>query len=239
MSRRAALALVVALALTGCAGSSDGSDTPADVADQGYQSGDGSTTTWPAAERSDPLELSGTDFEGVVQDVAAWRGDVVVLNSWYAACPPCRAEAPDLVALANDYAGQGVHVLGINGTDAAGAAQAFQRQFEVPYPSIADTDASATAALQGVVPVNAVPTTVLLDRQGRVAARILGLADASTLRALVDDLLAEQPTDAASPSSTAAGAAAAAMPSSTAADASTKGSSSAEADGTASRRTVR
>jgi peroxiredoxin len=178
----------LALALAGCAPQTTGGN---DVVDQGYQSGDGSTTTWPAAERKGPVELSGEDFAGDAQDVAAWRGDVVVLNTWYAACPPCRAEAPDLVALARDYADEGVHVLGINGTDAAGAAEAFQRQFDVPYPSIADSTGTAIAALQGTVPVNAVPTTVVLDREGKVAARVLGLVDPSTLRTVVDDLLAE------------------------------------------------
>ncbi|GCE76575.1 TlpA family protein disulfide reductase [Cellulomonas biazotea] len=190
----AAVAASAALLLVaGCSVGAADDDTPEDVVDQGYQSGDGSATTWAAADRKGPLDLAGTDYAGVTQDVADWRGDVVVLNTWYAACPPCRAEAPDLVDLANDYADQGVHVLGLNGTDAAGAAEAFQRQFEVPYPSIDDTDGAAVAALQGVVPVNAVPTTVLLDRDGKVAARILGLAEGSTLRALVDDLLAEQP----------------------------------------------
>lgn len=192
----AALAVVAALA-SGCT-SQPGEDTPADVVDQGYQSGDGSATTWTAADRKGPVALSGTAYDGSAQDVADWRGDVVVLNTWYANCPPCRAEAPDLVDLANDYADDDVRVLGINGTDAAGAADAFQRQFDVPYPSIEDTDGTAIAALQGVVPVNAVPTTILLDRDGKVAARILGLAEASTLRTLVDDLLAEQPGGAAS-----------------------------------------
>ena len=114
-----------------------------------------------------------------------------MLNTWYAACPPCRKEAPDLVQLAADFAADGVHFLGINGTDAAGAAQAYERTFAVTDPSIADTDGTAIAALQGAVPVQAVPTTVVVDREGRVAARILGLADPSTLRALVDDVLTE------------------------------------------------
>ena len=102
-----------------------------------------------------------------------------------------RAQAATLVALATDYADQGVHVLGINGEDAAGAAQAFEQTFDVPYPSLDDSQGSAVAALQGVVPVNAVPTTIVLDREGHVAARILGLADPSTLRTLVDDALAD------------------------------------------------
>ena len=119
--------------------------------------------------------------------MADWRGDVVVLNTWYANCPPCRAEAPDLAALSADYAADGVQLLGINRTDDAGTAQAFERQFEVPYPSLDDADGAAIAALQGTVPVNAVPTTVVLDREGKVAGRILGLADPSTLRSMVDD----------------------------------------------------
>jgi peroxiredoxin len=186
-----AVAALAVLLLAGCTPDT-GSSTPDDVEGQGYQSGDGSTTTWTAADRTGPLELSGTDFEGTAQDVADWRGDVVVLNTWYANCPPCRAEAPDLAALSTDYAADGVKVLGINRTDDAGTAQAFERQFEVPYPSLADTDGAAIATLQGTVPVNAVPTTVVLDRDGKVAGRILGLADPSTLRSIVDELLDEE-----------------------------------------------
>lgn len=160
-------------------------------AEAGYVSGDSSVTTWDAADRTGPVEITGEDFDGEPVDLATWRGDVVVLNTWYAACPPCRAEAPDLVALAEDYADRGVHLLGINSTDDPGAAQAFERTFAVPYPSVHDVDGSAVAALQGVVPVQAVPTTVVLDREGRVYARVLGKADGSTLRALVDDVLDE------------------------------------------------
>jgi len=179
--------------LAGCGGGDGGTATgsPSGVVDQGYQSGDGSTKTWAVADRGEPIALTGTDFAGGAVDVATWRGDVVVLNTWYAACPPCRKEAPDLVQLAADYAADGVHLLGINGTDAAGVAQAYERTFAVTYPSIADTDGTAIATLQGAVPVQAVPTTVVVDSEGRVAARILGLADPSTLRALVDDVLAE------------------------------------------------
>lgn len=182
--------LTLVAALVGCTGGTD-TNADTDVVGQGYESGDGSTKSWPAQDRDDPVEMAGSDFTGAPVDVADWRGDVVVLNTWYAACPPCRDEAPDLAALATDYADRGVHLLGINSTDDAGAAQAFERTFAVPYPSIADPDGKAIAALQAKVPVQAVPTTVVLDRQGRVAARILGRADPSTLRGLVDDVLAE------------------------------------------------
>ena len=187
----AAVAVVLLTLVAACGAGQSGQGRSTDVADQGYQSGDGATTTWPPAARTDAVALSGTDADGQGVDVADWRGDVVLVNTWYAACPPCRAEAPTLVALADDYAAAGLHVVGVNGTDTAGTVAAFVRQFALPYPTIVDTDGSATAALQGIVPLNAVPTTVLLDRQGRVAARVLGLLDDSTARALIDDLLAE------------------------------------------------
>ncbi len=185
-----AASIALGLGLGACSPSVDGGWT--DGGDEaGYVSGDRSVTTWPAGDRTGPVEITGVDFTGAPVDVAAWRGDVVVLNTWYAACPPCRAEAPDLVEIATEYADDGVHLLGINATDDAGAAQPFERTFEVPYPSVHDVDGAAIAALQGVVPVQAVPTTVVLDRDGAVAARILGRVDASTLRALIDDALAE------------------------------------------------
>lgn len=187
---RAGLAAALLAVLAACGPSVDGGYTD-EGGRAGYVSADTSVTTWPAGERAGPVEVTGTDFTGAAVDTSAWRGDVVVLNTWYAACPPCRAEAPDLVAVAQDYADRGVHLLGINSTDDPGAALAFERTFEVPYPSVHDADGTSVAALQGIVVLNAVPTTVVVDADGLVAARILGRVDASTLRALLDDVLAE------------------------------------------------
>ncbi|MDD9206133.1 TlpA disulfide reductase family protein, partial [Georgenia sp. 10Sc9-8] len=159
--------------LLGLAGCGAGGDLP-DSTGAGYQAGDGSFSTWPAAERRGPVELSGTTYDGAELDLASWRGDVVVLNFWYAACPPCRAEADDLAAIQQDYEDDGVQFLGINPRDDVGTAQAFERTFEVPYPSLHDEEARGVAALEGTVPLQAMPTTVVLDAEGRVAARILG-----------------------------------------------------------------
>lgn len=179
-----------AILLAGCTPAVIGGWTE-DGAEAGYVSGDGTVSSWEADQRGEPVRLVGTDFAGAYVDTGTWGGDVVVINTWYAACPPCRVESPDLVAAAQDYAAQGVHFIGLNGTDDAGAAQPFERNFEIPYPSIGDTDGTAIAALQGRVPVEAVPTTVVLDRQGRVMSRIIGRLDPTTLRELIDAALAE------------------------------------------------
>lgn len=183
-----AVGIVIGLvaALTACTPEESGA---ADVVGQGYVSGDGSVQTYDAGERKGPVAITGTDFEGNDVDTADWAGEVVVVNTWYASCAPCRAEAPDLVSLAETK--DDVRFLGINTEDGAGAAQAFQRTFEVPYPSIEDRTGVVIAGLNGVVPLQAVPTTVVLDQQGKVAARVIGLAEGSTLEALVDEVLAE------------------------------------------------
>lgn len=186
--RAGAVALCALGLLTACTAAEE---DPADGVEGGYVSGDGSIETWTAEERGEPVELAGSTYAEEQVDLADWRGDVVVVNFWYAACPPCRAEAPDLAAVANDYADQGVHLLGVNHTDDAGTALAFERSFDVPYPSLNDTDAEGVAAMQGVVPLRAMPSTVVLDAEGRVSGRIIGQVDAATLRALIDDTLAE------------------------------------------------
>ena len=182
MSARLALAAAVAsaaLAASACT-------PPAAEGNTGYVSGDGTVTTFDAP--LEQLELAGVDFTGEPVDLADFRGQAVVVTTWYAACPPCRAEAPDLVAL---DARADVQVVGVNSRDDAGTAQAFERTFAVEFPSIADDDGQAIATLQGLVAINAVPTTLVLDREGRVYARVIGRADSATLEALVADALAE------------------------------------------------
>jgi peroxiredoxin len=186
-----ALALVAALALTGC------SEDP--LADQyrtgsnkGYISGDGTVTEIAAADRDDPIVFSGTDETGATIDSADLAGQVVVVNFWYASCAPCRAEAADLETVNTEFADKGVSFVGVNVRDQAPTAAAFAETFGLGYPSIVDTDSSVQLAFTGTVPPNAVPTTLVLDKEGRVASRILGqLQEASILSTLVGDTLAE------------------------------------------------
>ena len=199
MKRRiiAALAapLIAALALTGCSGGGeDLAKQWQESSDKGYVSGDGSSLSIAPAERTDPVEFSGeTDF-GTTFGSADTLGSVTVVNFWYAGCAPCRAEAPDLVAVYDEFSPEGVQFVGINTRDQVAQAEQFAAQFGVEYPSIMDNaNGRATQrAFAGQIPLNAVPTTLVLDAEGRVAHRVLGqLADASQLRTLIEETLAE------------------------------------------------
>lgn len=175
-----------ALTLAAC-GANDQPQSEGDGA--GFVSGDGTVTEWGPSERGAPVELTGVSMEGEEIDVASWRGAPVVINFWYANCPPCRAEAPDLVEVATELEPEGVRFLGVNNTDQPATALAFERTYEIPYPSLFDESSAGVAAMQGQVPLQAVPTTVVLDAQGRVSARVIGIVTASNLRTLVRDVL--------------------------------------------------
>ena len=155
-----------------------------------YIAGDGSVTEYAAGQRGEPVDFTGTLFDGTAVPSSDFTGDVVVLNFWYAACAPCRKEAPDLVELHGMFEPDGARFYGVNIRDERSTAEAFERSFGIDYPSFQDKDGGILLAMTQFVPPSAVPTTLVLDREGRVAARILGLADKSTLKALISDTLA-------------------------------------------------
>ena len=185
-----ALGAPFAVAAAGCAPD----DPLAEQANAGdnknYISGDGSVTEYDAADRGEAVQISGTLFDGTQVDSAQWAGSVVVLNFWYAACAPCRKEAPDLVELHAAFEPEGALFYGVNIRDEKATAEAFERNFSISYPSFKDKDGAVLLGMSSYVPPQAVPTTLVLDREGRVAARILGLADKGTLKALIRDTLA-------------------------------------------------
>lgn len=152
----------------------------------------GAITQWPRAGRPARATFGGTTDTGEQLDSRDLGGRVAVLNFWYAGCPPCRAEASDLQALWQRNEPRGVRFVGVNVRDDLGQAKAFARQFQITYPSIMDRDGAVQLALIRTVSLKAVPTTLLLDRQGQPAARILGkLPSRGTLQTLIDDVLAE------------------------------------------------
>lgn len=194
MSRRsffAAGGAVMAVALAACT-SDDPLAQQANAGDnKNYIAGDGSVTEYAAADRTAPVEFNATLFNGEAVDSADFAGRVTVLNFWYAACAPCRLEAPDLQALYTEFQPQGAAFIGVNVRDEKATAEAFERNFGLGYPSIVDKDGGVLLAMTKFVPPSAVPTTLVLDKQGRVSARILGVAEKGTLKALLTTALAE------------------------------------------------
>lgn len=148
-------------------------------------------TEYPPTQRGAPVDLSGQDLAGKHVELAAFRGAPVVLNIWGSWCGPCRTEAPVLKAASTRYAGRGVQFLGVNVKDSPAAALAFERSFGITYPSLNDAGGTVSLALARYVPASVVPATLVLDRAGRVAARVLGAVEASTLRALLETVIAE------------------------------------------------
>lgn len=191
-TRLAVIAGVSLLALTGCT-NDPLAEQYREGSGKGYVAGDGSWTEIPEAERDEPVEFVGVDQNGDEVTSDDFAGEVLVVNFWYAACAPCRAEAPDLVELSAQYEGQGARFLGVNVRDQADTAIAFDETYGIEYPSIIDTnDGAVKLAFSGSVPPNAVPTTLVLDAEGRIAARIVGqVRDASILDTLIRDTIAE------------------------------------------------
>jgi peroxiredoxin len=190
----AVLALALPLVLAGCAGQGDRlADDYRDGTGGSYVSGDGATVTIGPDERGEAAEYSATTDAGEAVSSADVAGDVVVLNFWYAACGPCREEAADLEKLNQQFLDQGVVFLGVNVEDDAATAQSFAKAHGVTYPSVLDAaDNSMLLAFAGDVPPNATPTTLVLDRKGRVAARFSGQISSPSLVAdIIDRVLAE------------------------------------------------
>jgi peroxiredoxin len=191
---RAALVAAIAttVLLAGCA-SDPLAEQYREGSSKGYIAGDGSVSEIPEAQRGEPVTFTGTTELGEQVTSADFTGQVVVVNFWYASCAPCRAEAPDLQALNEQFAGEGATFLGVNVRDQAPSAIAFHEKYGITYPSVIDsTDGGMQLAFSGSIPPNAVPTTLVLDTSGRVAARVLGqVREASILETLIRDTIAE------------------------------------------------
>jgi thiol-disulfide isomerase/thioredoxin len=140
----------------------------------------------PAAPKLDLPPLKGAPAG---KHLADYKGKVVVLNVWGSWCPPCRAEAPVLAEAARDLGGKGVAFLGINSRNPERAGpRAFEERYKVPYDSIYDPGGRTLLAFHGTLPPNSIPSTVIIDSRGRVAASVVGQVTRNTLDDLVDEV---------------------------------------------------
>jgi thiol-disulfide isomerase/thioredoxin len=156
-----------------------------------YIAGDGSVTEYPVANRGKSVVWSGPTETGGILSSSQLTGVPVVMNYWYAGCAPCRAEAPDLLDLSKQF--PKVQFVGVNVRDSAATAAAFNRNFKLTWPSIIDSQTGSVAlAFTGIVTPAAVPTTLVIDKKGRVSARVLGRVDKSILATLIKTVQDEQ-----------------------------------------------
>lgn len=188
--RAVAAALCCALVLVAVS-ACGGSDTN-QGSDSGFVAGDGSLVVLAEDQRALAPDLVGTTLDGKQFSLAEHRGEVVVMNVWASWCAPCRAEASTLVAAAKDLGPVGVQFVGLDTRDSDTSARGFIEKFGIPYPNLIDRDGRLQLLFSDTLPPQAIPSTLVIDREGRVAARVLGVVSESSLRGLVEPLLAEQ-----------------------------------------------
>ncbi|CAM5703221.1 TlpA family protein disulfide reductase [Streptomyces fumanus] len=191
--RRAALTTgAVACALLVSACSSGG--TSGGGGNTNYITGSDGIATVGKGDRADVPDLSGKTVDGARLDIDDYRGKVVVLNVWGSWCPPCRAEAKNFEKVYQDVKDQGVQFVGINTRDTStGPARAFEKEYGVSYPSLYDPAGKLMLRFKkGTLNPQAIPSTLVIDRDGRIAARTLQALSEEKLRKMLAPVLAEK-----------------------------------------------
>ncbi|MER5469532.1 TlpA disulfide reductase family protein [Streptomyces sp. NPDC002935] len=186
----AAGAAVAALLLSACgSGGTNGGG-----GDSNFVAGKDGISTVAKGSRADAPDLSGKTVDGEQLDVADFKGKVVVLNVWGSWCPPCRAEAPNFVKVAKETAAQGVQFVGINTRDPSTApAKAFEKEKGVTYPSLYDPTGKLMLRFKkGTLNPQTIPSTLIIDRDGKIAARTLQALSEEKLHEMLDPIVAEK-----------------------------------------------
>ncbi|MFD0023702.1 TlpA family protein disulfide reductase [Streptomyces sp. NPDC058382] len=184
----AAVALAATLSACGSGGKSGG------VGDTHFATSSGGISTVARNERVAAPELDGQSVDGKALDLADYKGKVVVLNAWGSWCAPCRLEAKHFTEVAKATEGKGVQFIGINTGDAQrGSAAGFEKDFGVEYPSFFDPTGKLLLRFpKGMLKVQTIPSTIVIDRDGKIAARSLTALDATKLHEMIDPLITEK-----------------------------------------------
>jgi thiol-disulfide isomerase/thioredoxin len=187
-----ALAAAVATLAAACGGGATAQDTAVGNGSS-FVAGSYGTTLFRPGGRPAAPQVTGTTLSGTPFALSADRGAVVVINFWGSWCTPCREEAPALGALARHFSAAGVRFLGVDIRDNVASAEAFMRTFRIGYPSLNDPNDVIALDFSGTVPPAGTPTTLVIDRSGRIAARIVGQVSYNGLRTLITRVSAGRP----------------------------------------------
>lgn len=188
----AAGVLAAAVTLSACSGDNTGKSGGG--GDTNFVTNTGGISTVAKGERAAPGELAGETLDGGRLDVADLKGKIVVLNVWGSWCAPCRAEAKHFSKVAKELKPQGVEFVGINTRNPSKQpAQKFEADYGITYPSLYDPSGKLIlhGFPRGTLNPQAIPSTVVLDRDGRIAARSLMALGEDQLRSMIDPLLKE------------------------------------------------
>lgn len=181
---------VIIASLTGCAANDPLANQFKAGDNKNYIAGDGTVTEFAPENRQAAVAWSGVSESGETISSTQLEGVVTVVNFWYAACLPCRLEAPDLVELAAKY--PEAQFIGVNVRDSAETSAAFSKSKKLTWPSIIDkNDGAVMLAFTGIVTPNAVPTTLVIGKDGKVTSRIYGQIDKSILGTLIQTAIEE------------------------------------------------
>lgn len=182
-------AAVAALTLSAC-----GSGTSGGSGGANFVPGSNGIDTVAQGKRAAAPELSGETIDGKQLSTADYQGKILVINVWGSWCPPCRAEAKNFQTVYEDLKGQGVEFVGINTRDTSTTpAKAFEKEFGVSYPSLYDpTGKQMLRFKKGTLNPQAIPSTLIIDREGGIAARTLQPLSEETLRSMIKPVLAEK-----------------------------------------------
>lgn len=183
-------AAVAAVLLLGACSAGAGAVDQSAGADLRFVTGNGQGTVLDTADRPDAPDIDGRLLTGEKFDLHSWRGQVVVMNFWGSWCAPCRAEADQLMAVYTATKDTRVRFLGINVKDDRQLAIAFEKRFRVTYPSIFDPKGRVAVRFRNYPP-NAIPSTIIIDRDGRIAAAFLRPLLTTDLMPVVRTLAAE------------------------------------------------
>ncbi|MET9548155.1 MULTISPECIES: TlpA disulfide reductase family protein [unclassified Streptomyces] len=186
------------------AGAAAGALTLAACGSGGTSGGGGNTNfvagkdgiaTAAKADRKPLPELDGETLDGKHLNLTkAYKGKILVINVWGSWCAPCRAEAPNFVKVAKETKAKGVQFVGINTRDPErGPAIEFEKAHKVPYPSVYDPTGKLMLRFpQGSLNPNAIPSTLVVDRDGKIAARTQQPLNEAKLRKMIDPVVAEK-----------------------------------------------
>jgi len=184
-----AVAAAAAL-ITSCSGGQAAQNGPGS-GDTNYVNQSVGTTAFKAGQRPQAPSVSGTTLTGSDLKLSQYHGKVVVLNFWASWCSPCRAEAPAMAQLSHAYASRGVQFVGVNVKDAGKVnAEAFDRNLAIAYPSLYDPAGELLLAFRETVPPSGIPSTLIIDRTGHIAGRVIGQVSYSGLKQLLDQVTA-------------------------------------------------